>query len=100
MVLLALPPSSAKDEGKGSAGNGEGDGKGEGVKAAAVRVVPLALREPGAAVAALWGVDCEETGSVECGLSDWNTPAMSVSSTFMSRNLSAKMVKDYSKRKD
>ena len=93
-MLLALTPSSAKGKGKGkgSAGNGEGDGIVEDVKAAAVRVVPLAVRTPGAA-ADLWGVDCEEAGSVECGLSDWNTPAMSVSSTFISRSLSAKTVK-------
>ena len=92
VVLLALPPSSSKgkgkDKGKGSTGNEEGDGIGVDVKAAAVRVVPLAVREAGAAD--LWGVDCEEAGSVECGLSDWNTPAMSVSSTFISRSLSAK----------
>ena len=64
----------------GSAGKGEGDENGDGVNAAVVRVV----RDP---VAALWGVECKEAGCVACGVSDWNTPAMSVSSTFMSLNL-------------
>ena len=80
-VLLAPTPSSTDC----NAGNGEGDGKGEDVKAAVARAEPLAVREPGAED--LWGVDCEDAGRAECGFSDSNTPAMSVSSTFMSLNL-------------
>jgi hypothetical protein len=64
----------------GSVGKGEGDENGDGVIAAVVR----AVRDP---VAALRGVECNEAGCVVCRVSDWNTPAMSVSSTFMSLNL-------------
>lgn len=75
-VIAATVPASMG----GSAGKGEGDENGDGVSAAVVR----AVRDP---VAALWGVECKEAGCVVCGVSDWNTPAMSVSSTFMSLNL-------------
>jgi hypothetical protein len=75
-VIAGTVPASMS----GKAGKGEGDENGDGVSAAVVR----AVRDP---VAALWGVECKEAGCVVCGISDWNTPAMSVSSTFMSLNL-------------
>lgn len=76
-VIAGTVPASMD----GSAGKGEGDENGDGVSAAVVR----AVRDP---IVALWGVECMEAGCVVCGVSDWNTPAMSVSSTFMSLNLS------------